>query len=94
MEFDWDPAKNVANQKKHKISFIAAITVFDDPFVISEDSTRPEYGEIRNKAIGTMHDGRLVAVIYTDRGSRRRIISARKARDNERREYDQGKTTS
>ncbi len=94
IEFDWDSAKAALNQKKHTISFTAAIEIFNDPFHLKEDSTKPEYGEKREKAVGRLVDGRYVAVIYTDRGQIRRIISARKARDNERREYDQSKGTT
>ncbi len=86
MEFDWDPAKNDTNLAKHGIGFVRATRVFNDPHRIVSDSTRPEFGEVRMKAIGMVGD-RLVAVIYTDRGSTRRMISARSARDHERREY-------
>lgn len=92
MEFEWDTAKETANEKKHKISFVDAATVFDDPHHLEEDSTKPEHGEQRFRAIGMLGDV-LITVIYTDRQGRRRIISARRARDNERKRYDQSKTT-
>ena len=94
MEFAWDPAKAAINIQKHKIDFLDAITVFDDPLHLVKDGIKPAYGEVRHLAIGTTHDGRMVTVIYTDREQVRRIISARKMRKNEQREYDQGKTTS
>ncbi len=90
MEFEWDPAKNDANEIKHQISFTTASLVFDDPHHINVDTTRPEHGERRMKTIG-MVGAELFVVIYTDRGSSRRIISARRARPNERRDYNQGK---
>jgi uncharacterized DUF497 family protein len=93
MEFEWDPAKDAANQTKHGISFVAATAIFADPAHLEEDVTRPEFGEVRKKAIGQLTSGWTVAVIYTDRGDRRRIISARRARTNERQRYDQSKTT-
>ncbi|MCA9876313.1 MAG: BrnT family toxin [Thermomicrobiales bacterium] len=71
---------------KHRRSF--SIHVF-----IAEDSTRPDYGEERRKAIGCV-SGRVVAVVFTFRGDRRRIISARRARPNERKQYDQGSSIS
>jgi uncharacterized DUF497 family protein len=86
LQFDWDPVKDESNQAKHGIAFLGAARVFDDPHRIVSNSTRPEFEEIRMKAIGIVED-KMIAVIYTDRGSTRRIISARKARDNERREY-------
>jgi uncharacterized DUF497 family protein len=54
---------------------------------------RPEFGEVRKKAIGQLTSGWTVAVIYTDRGDRRRIISARRARTNQRQQCLQRKTT-
>jgi uncharacterized DUF497 family protein len=86
LKLDWDPEKDALNQTKHGIGFVSASRVFIDPHRIVSDSTRPEFGEVRMKAIG-MVDDRLIAVIYTDRGSIRRLISARRARHNERREY-------
>ena len=83
MDFEWDATKDAENQEKHGISFTAATSVFDDPHHLEEDSTKPEYGEERKRAIG-MVQGRLVTVIDTDRPTGRRSISARRARDNER----------
>ena len=44
---------------------------------------RREYGEVRIRAIGAVAD-RILAVVYTDRGGVRRIISARPANRKER----------
>lgn len=85
-DFDWDPNKDVANFAKHGIEFSDAITVFDDPYHFIKDSTRPEYGEVRFRAVGRVGKV-IVTVIFTDRGESRRIISARRARTNERAEY-------
>lgn len=89
MEFEWDPEKNVANLTKHGISFVRASQVFDDPGHVVLDSTKSGNGEQRFKAIGQLGE-KLFTVIFTDRGEFRRIISARRARTNERREYYQG----
>jgi uncharacterized protein len=94
MEFDWDPNKAAVNFSKHGIDFVAATAVFDDPNCIIEDSSKPEYGEARHIAIGKLLAGRLVTVVFTDRGDIRRIISVRTARNYERRKYDQGKATA
>jgi uncharacterized DUF497 family protein len=90
MRFEWDDEKEASNELKHSISFVDAATVFDDPYHLVENTTKPEHGEERRKAIGIVGEY-LVAVIYTDRQDRRRIISARRARKNERRQYDQSK---
>ena len=81
--FEWDPAKADSNLEKHNIAFEDAATIFDDPYHFLVDVTKPEYGENRYRAIGRIYGGRLVAVVYTNREERRRIISARKARKNE-----------
>jgi len=92
MDFEWDLAKDAANVAKHGISFSRATAVFADPHLLVEDATRPEYGEQRSKAIGKVGP-LLFTVIYTDRPDRRRIISVRRARTNERRRYDQSTPT-
>lgn len=87
-EFEWDPAKDAANEQKHGIAFEDAKNVFRDPQHLIEDAARPEHGERRGKAIGRL--GAFVAtVIFTDRHDRRRIISARRARRDERERYRQ-----
>jgi uncharacterized DUF497 family protein len=86
LDFDWDPDKRLVNIEKHGIDFRRAIEVFADRQHILEDSTRPEHGELRSKAIGRV-DSIMMCVIFTDRGNQRRIISARRARRDEREQY-------
>ena len=89
VQFEWDPAKNDSNLAKHGISFVAASQVFEDPGHVVLDSTKPGNGERRYKAIGIIDD-KLFTVIFTERSANRRIISARRSRPDERREYGQG----
>ena len=51
-----------------------------------EADDRQDYGEIRFAAIGIVEDVELY-VVYTMRGDVTRIISARRARKDERQEY-------
>lgn len=88
MEFEWDPAKEVANEKKHGISFEDARRVFDDPQHLIEASSARDHGESRDLAIGRFSSF-VITVIFTDRLEHRRIISARRARRNERERYRQ-----
>ncbi len=88
MEFVWDPAKRETNLRKHEIDFVDAVAVFKDAQCVLEDTTRPEHGEVRVKAIGRVGPA-LISVIYTDRGEQRRIISARRAKRDERERYRQ-----
>ena len=50
---------------------------------------RHDYGEGRHVLFGRLA-GRLFVVVFTDRGDRRRIISARKANARERRDHGDG----
>ncbi len=81
--FEWDETKRLANIAKHDIDFEDVVDLFFEPHM-DEALTYPH--EPRRKALGPVGD-RLVAVIYTWRGTSIRIISARRARTNERRAY-------
>ena len=84
--FEWDDTKAKRNLKKHETSFAAARKVFDDPASVDLLDDREDYGEERSIRIG-MAGGRLLAVTYTKRAHRIRIISARKATKREQDEY-------
>ena len=84
-EWDWDSRKYTSNILKHGINFADAIHIFGGIVVEGIDS-RTEYDETRWLAIGVM-DRREIVVIYTERGERRRMISARRATHHERQNY-------
>ena len=86
MGLEWDARKNAANLSKHGLGFEEASEIFDGPFFQLHDNRR-EYGEVRWRAYGVCQ-GRVLAVIFTWRGENRRIISARKANNEERRAYE------
>ena len=90
-DFEWDERKAAINLRDHKISFQAASRVFDDLFALIEQDLSEDYGEDRFLATGIIED-LLVTVVYTERGERIRIISARKANSDERRKYYCGQT--
>jgi len=83
-DFEWDYNKNELNKQKHNISFEAAIHIFGN--ITLESPSRGEHGEDRILAIGILETKEIV-VVYTDRSERKRIISARRARENERQAY-------
>jgi uncharacterized DUF497 family protein len=85
MAFEWDAAKNAANIARHGIDFEDAIRIFEGPVLESTDERR-DYGEVRIIAFGVVDNFEL-AVVYTMRGGRRRIISARRAHRRERKTY-------
>lgn len=84
--FEWDDQKARFNLEKHNIDFEDAKHVFDDPRVLDDPDDTLDYGEERYRAIGMVND-RLIAVFYTLRDARNRIISARKATPKEQRDY-------
>jgi uncharacterized DUF497 family protein len=87
MGFEWDAAKNRANLAKHGIDFQAAIRIFEGPMLELPDNRR-DYGEMPVIAIGAI-DGREYTIVYAHRGGDRRIISARRAHEKERKAYRQ-----
>jgi uncharacterized protein len=90
-EFEWDDAKAAANLRKHGISFQVATRVFDDLFALVEQDIGQEAGEERF-LITRMVNGLIIVVVYTERGERMRIISARKANSYEQRRYYSSQT--
>jgi hypothetical protein len=86
VEFEWDDAKAKTNLNSHGVSFSLAKSVFRDVFAVEFVDDR-EDGEERFVTIG-MADGEvLLSVVYTERAERIRIISARRATQNEQDEY-------
>ena len=83
MGFEWDEAKNAANLEKHGIDFLDASKIFDGPIVVVPARSSEEE---RFKAIGTTQN-QVWVVIYAQREESRRVISARRASRNERRQY-------
>lgn len=76
-EYEWDPAKALANYRKHGIHFADAIGVFEDDRAITIRDTGTD--EERFKTLGADFFGRVLVVAYTYRDARIRLISARKA---------------
>lgn len=88
MRFEWDPAKNVQNVRKHGVSFEEAATLFraGSGWLDLDDETHSG-DEMRYRAIGPIARG-VVLVVYVERDENViRIISARAATPSERRLY-------
>lgn len=83
--FEFDPAKSRANNEKHGIDFDAAQALWDDPGLL-EISARTS-DEPRYLVIGRIADKHWSAII-TYRGPRIRIISVRRARQEEIEAYE------
>ncbi|GMO13031.1 MAG: BrnT family toxin [Treponemataceae bacterium] len=84
----WTTEKNIENISKHHISLEVAQYVFQDQERIErlDQSEGNASGEERWQTIGKV--GRLLFVVYMERGNETRIISARKAEKPERRSYN------
>jgi uncharacterized DUF497 family protein len=87
MDSEWDEAKRQANTLKHGVDFVDAIEMFAGRFIETEDRRR-DYGERGTKRLANWMAG--LRKSFTWRDDRRRIISARRARRNERRAYYAG----
>ena len=86
IEFEWDNVKARDNLLKHGVSFEFAAKAFRDPFGIEWIDEREDYGEVRTVLLG-MADGTILVVVYTERETRIRLISARRATKNEQDTY-------
>ena len=86
--FEWDEDKDVFNRNKHGLAFAEILSVFDDPHMVElyDDSHSTEKEE-RIRGIGSLQGVLILFVCYTERGSRTRIYSARKARPREEAAY-------
>jgi uncharacterized protein len=84
--YEWDENKRSINFTKHGLDFIDVISLFNAP--ISYTVELPFQGEQRFSTTGVVL-GRFVTAIWTLREDKIRLISARGARENERRAYRQ-----
>jgi uncharacterized DUF497 family protein len=93
MKFEWDGIKNHTNYIKHSIWFEEAQTVWADADSIEfYDDEHSDDKEDRFLRIGTSTNSRLLLVVFCERdnGDTIRIISARKATEKERKNYESG----
>ena len=94
--FTWDPAKAIVNRDKHSVSFEQAATLFQDPLAVSiYDDEHSSDNEERWITLGQAENGTLLVVVHTfeetdDDAAEIRLISAREATRNERRQYENG----
>ncbi|MEI6652486.1 MAG: BrnT family toxin [Chlorobiaceae bacterium] len=88
LSFEWNNPKALSNEQKHGISFDEASTVFGDPLSLTLHDPLHSENEERFVVIGTSHKNRVLIVVHTERGDDIRIISARKATNNERLQYE------
>ncbi len=90
--FDWNPTKEQQNIRKHRVSFRQAATVFYDSNQLSIYDEEHSVEEDRWITMGIDSGGVLRVVVHTfeaidEFSCKIRIISARKATNNETQKY-------
>ena len=88
--FVWYEAKRRSNLKKHGLDFKDAHLVYDNPEKCTYDSSRAGERRFIDVALAVIK-GRLLTLIYTERGDDVRVISFRPASREERKQYEQDK---
>ena len=83
-DFEWDDRKAARNVRDHGVKFEEARVAFDDPDATHEDDPDPDEERfIRLCRLGMD----VIVVVWTQRGDRIRIISARPANKHEQHTY-------
>ena len=88
IDVEWDDDKNEINRQEHEgLGFELAQLVFADPNRLErlDRSESNRSGEERWQTLGMA--GKVLFAVYTERGERKRIISARLANKAERKCY-------
>jgi uncharacterized DUF497 family protein len=83
--YEWDEAKRVANVREHKVDF-TLVERFEWELAVITVDDREDYGELREQAWSFIGD-RVYLLVFTLRGENIRVISLRKADQNETRYY-------
>jgi uncharacterized protein len=93
LSFQWDKQKDAANYKKHGIHFSEAATIFYDEN--AKEYFDPDHSENEDRylMLGMSRNLRVLVVSYCYRENVIRIISSRKAKHNETKDYFAGGKT-
>lgn len=92
IRFEWDAGKERRNRQKHGVGFEEATTVFADSLSVTIPDPDGSRDEERWVTMGVSHRHRLLVVVHTEEDEPQivRVISARPADRDERREYEEG----
>ena len=86
LKFEWDEAKNRLNIQRHGVDFADVVNFMDDPGLVERLDLREDYGEERIMAYANVA-GRVLAILFVERGAAIRLISARPASRDETNDY-------
>ena len=96
MRYEWDPEKDVLNQRKHGLQLADGIPALEDPANLSWPDDRCDYGEERIITFGRGRERILVVVsverVHSSGEEITRIISVRKALKDEQESYYFGRS--
>ena len=89
LSFEWDKGNKDKNFQKHRVANEECEEIFFDPNKRIANAIVKVRGENRYLLIGATKTKRLLFVVFTIRGQKIRIISARDLNQKERKQYDQ-----
>jgi uncharacterized DUF497 family protein len=86
----WDEAKRQANRTKHGLDFVDAHLVYENPAKVTFSSHRN--AEDRKMDVAMFYlAGRILTLVYVERGFDIRLISFRAASRQERKAYEKAR---
>ncbi len=84
----WDEAKRKSNLRKHGLDFADAYLVYENRDKCTYEASRGDEYRLMDIALAVIK-GRLLTLVYTERGDDVRVISFRNASREERRQYEE-----
>ncbi|MBF0487754.1 MAG: BrnT family toxin [Nitrospirae bacterium] len=87
--FDWDSGNKGKNQLKHKVHWLECEEVFFHQALIVKEDTIHSKAESKYAVLGKTAKNRLLALVFTIRSKKIRIISARDMSRKERSIYEE-----
>lgn len=93
LEFEWDKANQTKIRVRHNIPPQEAEQTFFN-FHLSNFDEKHSFAEKRYQTLGTTNLGQVLFIVFTIRGKKIRIISARSASLKERTQYEKAQKNS
>lgn len=94
LSFEWDPSKAKKNIKIHGVLFDEVSTSFKDTLSLTIYDPLHSDEEDRFILMGNSYKNHLLVVVHTEKDDKIRIISARKATKNEKKQYEKNSRRS
>jgi len=91
MRYEWDPAKDAENRRKHGFRLDEGIEALEDPNAEFWFDDRFDYGEVRAATVGLGKTAILLVITTLREEDVTRIISVRRANPNEQYWYYHGR---